>query len=134
MKQISLLILDRDNIKLDNCDNLINLLLVSNPIKIIAGNTKTLRNKSIHQLIDEGWLIFSSGNRKQASDILITTILNHYQYCILETTIITTDLKLAHYILNNPLYEEILRHWYNPLTKGLNSVYRTFSYKKQISI
>lgn len=134
MQQLSILVLDRDNIKISNTEEITTQMLVANPIKVVVGNTKTLKTTSVHQLIDEGWLIFSSGNRRQASDITIITILDNYSYLILEITLITSDLKLGYKLMNTKVYEQILRHWYNPLTKGWTTVYRSSSYKKRIFI
>lgn len=134
MQQLSILVLDRDNIKISNSESITTQMLVANPIKVVVGNTKTLKTTSVHQLIDEGWLILSSGNRRQASDITITTILDNYSHLILEITLITSDLKLAYKLMNTKVYEQILRHWYNPVSKEWTTVYRKSNYKKQIFV
>lgn len=131
-----MVMIDRDNIKIESevWERISSYMLVGNPMRVVVGNTKTMRAKSVHELVDEGWLLLYSGNRKQGSDLAIKSILDHHHDYILEIMLITTDIRLAKYIMFNPNYYDVLRHWYNPLSKELITTYKTISYKNQISI
>lgn len=133
-KKLSILFLDRDNVTLEKViwDTVSNYLLIAEPMKIVVVNSKTIRAKTAHKLVDEGWLILYSGNRKQASDLVIKSILTKHHTILLEATLITTDLKLAKYFLFNPLYNLILKHYYNPLRQKLVTVYRSVQSTKYI--
>ncbi|WP_342597400.1 hypothetical protein VKI21_02300 [Cyanobacterium aponinum UTEX 3222] len=133
--KLSILFLDRDNIILEKViwDTVNNYLLIAEPMRIVVGNRQTIRAKTVHKLVDEGWLVLYSGSRKQASDLAIKIILTKHYTILLEATLITTDLKLAKYFLFNPLHNSILKHYYNPLSKKLVTVYRSVQSTKYIA-
>lgn len=132
--KLSIVFFDRDNVTLEEglWDTISNYLLIAEPMKIVVGNRQTIRAKTVHKLVDEGWFVLYSGNRKQGSDLVIKTILTKHHAILFETTLITTDLKLARYFLLNPLYNLILKHYYNPLSKKLVTVYRSVQSTKYI--
>lgn len=135
-RQLSMVMIDRDNVKIEKVvwDTISGYLLVGNPMRVVVGNSKTMRAKAVHELVDEGWLFLYSGNRKQGSDLVIKAILDHHHDIFLEIMVITTDIKLAKYIMFNTDYYDILRHWYNPISQQFTTSYRAFCYKEQIFI